>query len=212
MKMIPLVTGCLEKLLSSSLPLGKLLKRYYHPIVKKEVALGKITSTDRVLCIGGGAIPWTAIEIASQSGASVHVIDCDPKAVQLANRFLKLVNLEHKVHCRFGDGQRENVRNYSVIHVALQAFPQEKIISHLLTNGTDNLRILVRCPKKGISCLYGATCSNANCLINCSTSQPFSTMQATVMYIKTKGRGEKNEERVVTADRKRIHYPVAAES
>lgn len=213
MKIIPGLTTKLEEFLCHFLPLAKLLKIYYEPIVKREIALGKINKNDKVLCIGGGAVPWTAIEIVSQTGATVHVIDYDQKAVEAARGFLKQLNLENKITVLVGDGRTVDVSPYSVAHVALQAYPQEKILHHLLEKGKSNTRILVRCPKEGISCLYGSTCSSKNCFVNCSTKQTFSTMKATVLFVKSPKRGDaSNEKEFILSSRNTADLSLTVES
>ncbi|MBU9710391.1 hypothetical protein [Evansella tamaricis] len=183
MKIIPAFTSCLEKLISYCLPLAFVLRKYYRPIVQREVRLGEIKENDDVLCIGGGALPWTAIEIAVQTGAKVYVVDCDQIAVLRASKLIKLLNLENLVKVCKGDGQSIDVSPYSVAHIALQAAPQETILSHLLEKGRCNARILMRCPKKGISCFYGKTC-NTQCFCTDSISQSFSTMKSTLLFVK----------------------------
>ncbi|OIJ22066.1 hypothetical protein BKP45_05165 [Anaerobacillus alkalidiazotrophicus] len=183
MRIIPLFTKILEKALSNSVPLALLLQKYYEPIVRKEVRLGEIKEKDRVICIGGGALPWTAIEIAKQSGANVEVIDCDQRAVKLAKKFLKLLKLDDQVKVSLGDGQTIDASKYSVAHIALQASPQDKILKHLLECSQTNTRILIRCPKKGISCLYG-NCIQNRSYESTSTEQTNSTMKSTLLVVK----------------------------
>ncbi|WP_347568872.1 hypothetical protein [Evansella sp. AB-P1] len=180
---MPACTTFFEKNLCHLFPLSLLLKKYYAPIVKREVLLGKINEEDQVLCIGGGALPWTAVEIATQTGATVHVIDSDPYAVKLASKFIRLLKLEGKVNVRFGDGQYVDASGFTVAHIALQAYPQEKILCHLLQSISRNGRVLVRCPKKRMACLYG-DCIAPSCLNGKSTKQSCSTMKETLLFTK----------------------------
>ncbi|ADU31043.1 nicotianamine synthase family protein [Evansella cellulosilytica] len=182
MKFIPLVTRIFEKTVTYCLPLAKLLSLYYKPIVKREIRLGKIEQHDRVLFIGGGALPFTAIEIYKQTGASVHVIDCDINAVWLAKKTLKLLHIEKNVTVSHADGVNTTLKNFTVVHIAQQAFPKEKILRHLTNHGRSNLRILVRCPKKLLTCFYSASCSiNDECFYR--SSQTCRTANKTLLYV-----------------------------
>lgn len=210
MRIIPTFTKVFEKIVSTFVPCALLVQKYYKPIVEREVSLGSICAKDRVVCIGGGALPWTAIEIAKQSGACVHVIDCDPKAVAFAQKFLRFLQLDEVILVSVGDGQTVDVKNYSVVHVALQAFPQEKIVDHLLNVSRVNTRILVRCPKDNISCMYGS-CMKKDCGVECKEmKQKKSTMKSTLLFIK-KPRRQQYEKSYLVSNRDHIDYPLTVE-
>jgi len=118
--MIAVCTECIERNFSKSNFLIKLYGLYYRNIVKNEVKLAGIRSCDRILCIGGGPIPSTAIEMARQTDACVHVIDMDGTAVVCARDVIKKLGLAHKITVEQARGEEVDISPYNVIHVALQ--------------------------------------------------------------------------------------------
>lgn len=147
-------TKSLEKNFSKSDLLIKLYRLYYKNIVKKEVKLAEIKACDKILCIGGGPIPCTAIEMANQTQAQVHVIDVDCNAVECARKLVQRLGLEDKIVVNLGKGEEVDLEPYNVFHVALQVFPKDKVLKHLWNNSKAGDRILVRMPKKELGSFY----------------------------------------------------------
>lgn len=152
--MIAVCTECIERNFSKSNFLIKLYGLYYRNIVKNEVKLAGIRSCDRILCIGGGPIPSTAIEMARQTDACVHVIDMDGTAVVCARDVIKKLGLAHKITVEQARGEEVDISPYNVIHVALQVRPKEAVLRHIWNNCKLGARIIVRMPKKGLRSFY----------------------------------------------------------
>ncbi|KAB3534047.1 hypothetical protein F8154_09910 [Alkaliphilus pronyensis] len=163
MKFIPFITKEIEKIMSISPFLIKLCSLYYKRIVSNEIKLGAITNKDRVLCIGGGPIPATALEIAYKTGAIVDVIDGDPDAVDIARKVVKTLRISDKVKIEHGIGQKVDASDYSVIHVALQACPHDSILKNVWGKAPIGARILMRCPKESLAHCYTALSKEAYC-------------------------------------------------
>ncbi|MCD8501113.1 MAG: hypothetical protein LRY71_04800 [Bacillaceae bacterium] len=141
-------TKKVEKFCAVIWPLAFLFRMYYYPIVKREVMLANITKSDKVICIGGGSLPWTAVEIARQSGATVKVLDCDFKAVMLAKKFVKAIKMEEVVEVVYGNGLTFEPKDCTVIHLASQVQPQEQVLEHMLSYKKSSPRVLIRVPKQ----------------------------------------------------------------
>lgn len=152
--MIAACTKCIERNFSKSNFLINLYGLYYKNIVKNEVKLAEIKNCDKVLCIGGGPIPSTAIEVANQTDAKVHVIDMDSDAVACARDIVKRLGLHHKIIVDQGRGEDVDIAPYNVIHVALQVTPKEDVLKHIWSNSKMGDRIIVRMPKKGLRPFY----------------------------------------------------------
>ncbi len=147
-------TKWMEKKISNLNFLIGLYENYYRKIVKDEVKLAKMTNKDKVLCIGGGSIPCTALQIANLTGAEVHVIDIDSKAVNNAKNIIRKMGLGNKIYVTEAKGEDIDVTSYNVIHIALQVTPKEKVIEHIWSKSTEGTRIVVRLPKKSLKCFY----------------------------------------------------------
>ena len=130
------------------------VEKYYSQLVKNEISLGDITSEDRVMCIGGGPVPCTAITIARETGAKVAVVDNDPIAVNLALELINRLKLKDKIDVIEANGQNLMPDECSVIHIAKQVCPREEVLKYMWNNVSEGTRILVRKPKKGLKFLY----------------------------------------------------------
>jgi len=138
------ITSFFEKLaLSLPLFLG-ILSIYYKKRVSKEIAAAYIRCDDRVLCIGGGPCPLTAIYIHKFTGAHITVIDNNLDAVEIGKRFIKMMNLNSAITFVQSDGENFDLHGFSMVHVALQVTPREKVISHLQNCAAPNVQILIR--------------------------------------------------------------------
>lgn len=145
--MIPYWTGCLERAGVRFPWLGMLCQGFYRRVVLRERALGSISCADRILCIGGGPLPATALELARQTGAQVTVLERDPAAVASARQEIRRQGYENRIRVRCGDGLRVEPRGYTVIHIARQAAPWEAVLHHVLAQAGPGTRILARTPR-----------------------------------------------------------------
>lgn len=127
---------------------------YYKNIVSKEIQLANISERDRVLCIGGGAVPCTAIQLASHTGANVEVIDVDRLAVEKARELIVSKGLEGLIDVRMGRGESIDSSSYDVVHLALQVAPKDLVVEQVWKNAKEGSRIVIRRPKKILSMFY----------------------------------------------------------
>ena len=152
--MIKTWTKWFEKLLFNSDKLVNLYDKYYKDIVKKEIRLAKIKSIDKVLIIGGGAVPCTAINIASTTDARVDVIDIDEEAVKSSKELIQRLGLEDRIKIYLKDAKNIDVKNYDVIHIALLVTPKEEIVNNIWNRCSKGTRMLIRQPKKFLKIFY----------------------------------------------------------
>ncbi len=202
--MISLATKNLEKTVLYFPFLINHFRAYYRGIVKNEICLGKICSRDNVLCIGGGPLPCTALEIAEKTGAIVEVIDNDPNAIELASQIIRRLNLEDRVKVTYGDGQTFDVSCFSVVHVALQARPQDKILWNVMKKASEGTRILMRRPKDNLESFYSKLPKDCLLINNNMIKQYNYTIKETLLFIKGHGR-RKNEKTTTLYNRNNIN-------
>lgn len=193
MSIVTNLTKFLEKTLSVFPILINIYGLYYKNIVCKEIILGCISCKDKVLCIGGGPLPCTALEIARNTGAQVIVIDNDPKAVMIAKKIISKLDMSDKVKVMHADGQQINPSGFSVIHLANQACPRNKILYNIWQKAPRGTRILMRNPHQSLKFLYKM--SSDDCLpegLYKYIKQKTCTMDSSVVLIKSTGK-VKNE-------------------
>lgn len=152
--MIKKCTEYMEKKFINSPIFFKICKRYYKSQVDKEIESANIKSTDRVLIIGGGAIPCTAINIAVKLGAKVDVIDIDIEAVRKSRELVKKLKLSEYINIYLDTGQNVDSSKYDVVHIALQVSPKEDVIDNIYKKSNNGTRIIVRQPKAYLKGFY----------------------------------------------------------
>ncbi|MCK8826669.1 class I SAM-dependent methyltransferase [Natroniella acetigena] len=154
MGIIPVLTKKIEKWASYFPVSHYLLGIYYNKKVKREIELSDICNEDRVLCIGGGSVPCTALEIMKRTGASVDIVDLDPVAVRNSKRLIEKLDLDDKINVIQARGEEVDPRGFTVIHVALQAYPHDQILKNILFKLSEGARILLRSPKESLNKVY----------------------------------------------------------
>ncbi len=158
------MTKRIEKMATASAFVRLFFGAYYEKSLRREIMLGQITADDRVLFIGGGSLPWSAIKIAEYTGASVCVIDMDCEAVEKAKEVIAGLGLSHRIDVRCGFGEEADASGYSVVHVAVQVFSRRKILARIMATAKEGTRVLLRCPGHKVD---GVCCHKAEpCLCN----------------------------------------------
>jgi len=130
--------------------------RYYKDVIKKEISLANITQDDRILCIGGGFCPFSAILLHQTTGAKVTVIDnnsvCIPKAREVIGR----LGLSEAIHleCQEGCCKDLSVSQFTIVHFALQVTPMEYVFAEVEKKARPGTKMLIRRPKGHLNKMY----------------------------------------------------------
>ncbi|KAB2951809.1 class I SAM-dependent methyltransferase [Heliorestis acidaminivorans] len=187
MKLISKLTPLVEQVALRSSWMFRLHKKYYEEVVSKEILLGRITKEDKVLCIGGGPLPCTALEIAQRTGARVDVIDCDRSAVYCARKFVEKLGLTSQIKIFCASGQHIDTSPYTVVHVALQAMPQDAILRNVWQGAQKGTRVLLRCPDDMRLSFFDQE-KNPYCIACSITKQKKATLKKTILLLKGRER------------------------
>ncbi len=147
MKIVAPAVAMMEKKVASSRLLVSLYSRIYHEVVNNEIKLAGITARDRVLNIGCGGIPFTALLIAKFTGARVWAIDNDQNAVAVARKCVAAQNMDHLISVINYDGREPFSYDFDVALVALQAEPKQEILDSLVARGGNEARLVFRSPR-----------------------------------------------------------------
>lgn len=127
---------------------------YYKKVVENEIKLADIKPTDRILCIGGGPCPCTAIELHKRTGANVCVIDNDQEIIDTAIKNIERLKLSKYVTVKYQDGSKIDIDDFSVVHIALQVNPKNIVFKRIVDNSPPGTKVLVRISKEKFSKLY----------------------------------------------------------
>lgn len=146
MRIIQPLVGSFEKWCSRASFLGGLYGFFYRETLQKEIELAGINASDRVLNIGCGALPFTALYISLFTGAKVWALDVDREAVERARLYLEKVKVPGEVQVVEGEGSLYDPLDFSATVVALQAEPKEDILNNLLSRSLPGSRFVFRQP------------------------------------------------------------------
>lgn len=146
MRIIQPLVGTLEKWCSINSYSAGLYSLPYRKTVQREIDLAGITSADRVLNIGCGAVPFTAVYLSLLSGAEVYALDLDREAVKRARAYLEKIELPGKIQVVEGDGALFPSLDFTAVVVALQAEPKEDILNNLFSGSLPGSRFIFRQP------------------------------------------------------------------
>lgn len=138
-------------------------------------------------------MPCTAAQITRRSGCSITVIDNDEDAASMANRYIKSMSLEDKIQVKVCSGEDISLDDYSVIHIALQVYPKEKVFNHVWKNCSAGTRILMREPKKTLESCYCKLHDSMNYGKRYEAIKQGGTMKETSLFVK--GREGRNLEK-----------------
>src|SRR5699024_6314147 len=92
---------------------------YYNAVVENEIKLADIKPTDRIVGIGGGLCPCTAIQLHRKTGANVCVIDNDKEVIDAAIKNIERLNLSDHITVEYQDGVEISANDFSIVHIAL---------------------------------------------------------------------------------------------
>lgn len=134
--------------------LAQLYMAPYKGVVEKEIELAQLKPGEKVLQIGAGSIPFSAVYLARLARVFVCAIDIDRQAVERARRWTRELQLEAQIEVEYGDGKDFPLAGFSAAFVALQAEPKAEIITHLLTAGQPGFRVVARQPRASFRSQY----------------------------------------------------------
>jgi len=131
--------------LSSHIPfLAKLYIIFHESSVKKEIEMAHISSSDKILHIGCGAIPYTSIVISKETNAKVTGIDHKSRVVKLSTYYIKQRKLLDLVVIKKEEGKTCDVSGFDVIIISYGIANQDVVLQHVLDSSRAESRILLR--------------------------------------------------------------------
>ncbi|NLJ58981.1 MAG: hypothetical protein GX339_09070 [Tissierellia bacterium] len=168
----------------------KFFESYYDKVVENEIKLASIKPTDRILCIGGGPCPSTAIQLHQKTGAKVWVIDNDRDAILTARKNIDKLNLSDFIKVKFSDGTNIDAYNFTVVHIALQVYPKNKVFRKITDSCRPGTKIMVRIEDEKFSKLYSLF-ETDNIRVDSKIYHKKKNLNYTMLHVKT---GDVNEE------------------
>jgi len=160
------LTQKIEYLAAEKSLVFNIASRYYHDVVDKEIDLANITEDDRVLCIGGGFCPFSAILMHQKTGAKITVIDNDADCLPKAREVIERFGLCEHIHLECQEGCCKNLAlsQFTVVHFALQITPFAYVFAEVEKKVNPGTKLLIRRPKDGLNKMY---CKLSETLLTC---------------------------------------------
>ncbi len=122
----------------------QLLMNWRKPIYLNEIRMADITDEDTVLYIGCGIFPTAPILLAQYTNAKIVTIDINQTVLKHAKKNIVKHGLGDKITIEYGDGASYNLSQVSVIYIAANVWPIDKILYHIAEAGESNIRILCK--------------------------------------------------------------------
>lgn len=160
--------------------------QYYKNIVKREIALADITSSDNILFIGGGICPMSAILLHQATNAKITVIDNDSECIPKAQEIIKQLGMSNSIQVLHQDGKTPTLplHDFTVVQFAMQVTPMWDVFSQVEKQVTPGTKLLIRKPKKTFCNLYSRllhiSCDNCHSVNHNRTSN----VGSTILYVK----------------------------
>lgn len=181
--LIQRTTTKLECLAARNKVVYNVLALYYKRIVNKEIRLADINENDRILCVGGGPCPFSGILLHEHTKAHVTIIDNDECCVEVSKQLVRKLGYEDSIKIYHGDGSDICPEDYTVIHMAVQVSPLDKVFSCMKQKCKLGSKILVRIPKKHLSHTYNVHDLTVFNAFNSRANHLFRNIDSTALFI-----------------------------
>lgn len=121
----------------------KLYPKGWKNLFRKEMEMAHISKNDRVLHIGCGPFPITAITIEKMTDASVVAIDNNHKAVELAKKYIKKRNIKN-IKIELGNGTNYPAKDFDIIIITNAVVPRKQVLDNIFKTSNSNCKIICR--------------------------------------------------------------------
>jgi protein-L-isoaspartate O-methyltransferase len=110
----------------------------------KEHALLQLTQSDKVLHIGCGVFPYSAILLSKKKNDNIIAIDNNTKAIDYAQQMIQNRKLEKTIQVKTGEGTTIDLSPYSVIISSSCVDSSEKVLQNIINTAKPGTRIIIR--------------------------------------------------------------------
>lgn len=113
-------------------------------LVSSEIELASIGATDRVLFIGSGPFPITAILLTHLSGCRVDCYESEKEYSAISNQLISSIGLDSRIEVVNADDRQATYGNYSLVLVAVLARPKRRILGSIWKGAVPGTRVVCR--------------------------------------------------------------------
>ena len=127
--------------------MDKIAKKYENTVgreYKKEIENFNLKGDKKILHIGCGAYPITAMILASIDNAKIVTIDNSHRSIKLAKKIIQKKNLENKIKAEYGDATKYPLNGFDTIIISGCSVPKIQVFNHIIKNAKSNSKIIIR--------------------------------------------------------------------
>ncbi len=137
-------------------------RSFYKKILEREISLCALEPGSRVVHVGCGALPLTALTLA-RAGMEIEAIERDPVAAERASGFLRRAALQDRISVTVADGLEVDYSEADAVWISLSASPKRAILERVLTMVKSEARVVCRNSRGILSVLYDPINTELSC-------------------------------------------------
>jgi 2-polyprenyl-3-methyl-5-hydroxy-6-metoxy-1,4-benzoquinol methylase len=124
-------------------------------MLQAELGLPGSVKNKKILFIGSGALPYSAIAAQRLSGETVTLLDTDQEAIDLSRKYITKLGLEDKFIFINGEASKMDVSSYDIVWLAAMVQSKSEIVTSLSRTLRPDASLLVRQWQGEAQILYG---------------------------------------------------------
>lgn len=129
---------------SKNLLKNYLLYKRFVRLIKNEIKSASISQNDKVLFIGSGPFPISAMLFNQFVGCKIDCYEKEQDRVQLSRNVLSYLGFGKKIQVFTKKGEKLDTKKYTVIIIALLAKPKNKILNRIFKIARSGTKIISR--------------------------------------------------------------------
>ena len=133
----------------------------FERLIQREVNLLQGYQPKKLLFIGSGPMPITALCLQHRLGTEIDCLERFQDAVDESKVVMKKLGMEGAINVFQGYGEDYDVSDYDVVLVALLAKPKRPILENILRHAADDVRVICRTSDNSRHVFYEPTLTDA---------------------------------------------------
>ncbi len=129
----------------------------FERLIDREVRLLRGDVPKKMLFIGSGPMPITALCLQHRLGIQIDCLERFGEAVKESKKVMKKLRVENRIHVMQGYGESFNVTEYDVILIALLAKPKRAILENILASCQPQVKVICRTSENSRCVFYEPT-------------------------------------------------------
>ncbi len=135
-------------------------------LVEAESKLAEVIAGEKILFIGSGPLPMSAILFSLVNRSPVRCFDISETACETSRQVLKSLGIDDRLEIINGSGEDQPLDEYDIIVVAVMAQPKSRIMENIAVNASSKTRVIVRDTDSAMQVFYKGFESVDSILIN----------------------------------------------